>query len=532
MKLIFITGWTVSGLGKWVTTASIAKLLQSSWLKIWVIKMDPYLQVDAWTMSPYEHWEVFVTQDGWETDLDLWNYERFLWIWLSKNHNITTWKVYQNVINKERAWEYCWKTVQIIPHITDEIKDNIYNIWSDNDITLIEVWGTVWDIESLPFLEAIRQCKRDIWKENVYYIHITLLLTLDFSWEVKTKPIQHSVVKLREYGIQPDMLVCRTSSSISNKLLEKISMLCDIDKENIIEWKNVSTIYEVPEKFKIQNLDKIILNYFWYKKYSDIKQWNKLVSKIIHPKKKVVIWIIWKYVEFWDTYKSITEALIHTWASLEVKIDINWIDSDLLENDFYTDRLGEYVIQEKLDAILIPWGFWNRWVEWMIHATKYARENNIPFLWICLWMQVAVLEYARNVCGLPNAQSQEMDYNTKEPVIHIMEEQKNIKNLWGTLRVWWYSAILKNNSLAHKLYKKTEISERHRHRYEVNWEYHDILIKNWLILSWLSPDKKLVEFIELKNHSYFIATQVHPEFTSSLEQPHPLFLWLINSINK
>jgi CTP synthase len=530
MKIIFVTWWTVSWLWKWVATASIAKLLQSSWLKIWVIKMDPYLQVDTWTMSPYEHWEVFVTNDGWETDLDLWNYERFLSISLTKANNITTWKVYLNVINKERAWVYLWKTVQIIPHITNEIKESIVNIAKENDITLVEVGWTVWDIESLPFLESIRQFKRDIWVKNVFYIHITLLLKLDFSGEVKTKPIQHTVIKLREYGIQPNMVVCRTNDSISNKHVEKISMLCDIDAENIIEWKNVPTIYDVPERFKIQNVDKAILEHFWYQnKHSNLTHWNNLVWKIINPKQSITIWIVWKYTKFEDTYKSIIESLVHAGAFYETRVKINWIDAELLENEFYNEKLDSFRDNEELDGILVPGWFWERWVEWMINAVTYARLNDIPYLWICLWMQVAVIEYTRNVLWILDAHSWEFDEKCKNKVIDLMESQKLITNKWWTMRLWSYSAILEKGSLAEKLYKKSEISERHRHRYEVNPKFHDKLLNAWLSLSWMSPDKKLVEFIELKNNKFFIATQAHPEFKSSLENPHPLFLWLVSS---
>lgn len=452
---------------------------------------------------------------------------------IKKENNITTWKVYLNVINKERAWDYLWKTVQIIPHITNEIKDNILNIAKDNDITLIEVGWTVWDIESLPFLESIRQLRRDIWRDNVFYIHLTLLLKLDFSGEIKTKPIQHTVIKLREYWIQPNMLICRTSESIPNKMIDKISMLCDIDSENIIEWKNVDTIYDVPEKFRIQDVWQKILKHFWYNdKKTNLNNWNNLVLRIINPKNEITIWIVWKYTEFEDTYKSVTESLIHAWAFYETKVNINWIDSELLENDFYSEKLNKFREDEKLDAILVPGWFWERGIEWMINSVTYARENNIPYLWICLWMQVAVIEYARNITNINNAFSREFDENCENNVIDIMESQKWITDMWWTMRLWSYSAIIKEWSLANKLYKSTNVSERHRHRYEVNPDFHERLQKSWLTLSWLSPDWKLVEFIEIKNHNYFIATQAHPEFKSSLEKPHPLFLWLINAAKK
>lgn len=530
MKLIFVTGGTVSGLWKWVTVSSIGKLLKSSWLKIWVLKMDPYLQVDAWTMSPYEHGEVFVTKDWWETDLDLWNYERFLGTDLSKNNNITTWSIYLSVINKERQGEYLWETVQIIPHITWEIKSKITDVAKLNDITIVEVWWTVWDIESLPFLEAIREFKRDIWRENVFYIHLSLLLKLDFSWEIKTKPIQHATSKLREYWIQANMLVCRTSESISPQIIEKISIMCDIDNENIIEGKNVKSIYEVPNKLKVQKVDRIILDYFGYKKKkSDLSNWNKLVRKIIIPKKEITISIIWKYTDFSDTYKSIVESLAHAWASKETKVNINWIDSELLENEFYEDKLNKLKGESKLHAILVPWGFWNRWIEWMINWVNFARQNNIPYLWICLWMQVAVIEYARNIANLKNANSSEFDINAKHKVIDIMETQKWIQNKWWTMRLWDYDTVLKKWSLAEKLYNKNKITERHRHRFEVNPKYIKDLEKAWLTICWTSPNTKLVEFIEISTHPYFIATQAHPEFKSRLEEAHPLFLGLVKA---
>jgi len=529
MKLIFVTGWTVSGLWKGVITASIAKLLQNSKLKVWVLKMDPYLQVDAGTMSPYEHWECYVTEDWWETDLDLWNYERFMWIPLKKENNITTGQVYLNVIEKERAWKYLWQTVQIIPHITNEIKDRILYVAKNNDITIIEVWWTVWDIESAPFLEAIRQFKRDLGRVNIFYIHLALLLELTFSGEIKTKPIQHTIIKLREYWISANMLVCRTEKDMNEDLKNKISMLCDIDIDKIIEWKNVPTIYEVPEKLREQNVWKIILEYFKFNNKIDLSFWNKIVENIKNPKKEITIWIIWKYTKFDDTYKSILESFVHSWAKLETKININFIESEDLENNNYIKILNEYRKKWELDWILIPWGFWNRWIEWMINATQFARENNVPFLWICLWLQVSVIEFARNVLNLKDANSSEFDENSDNKVIDIMIEQKNIKNLWWTMRLWSYDAVLKKNSLVEKLYDSNIISERHRHRYEVNLEFHNVLEKSWLIISWTSPDKKLVEFIEIENHPYFIATQAHPEFKSSLENPHQLFVWLIKS---
>lgn len=528
MKIIFVTWGSISWLWKWITASSIWRILKSSWLSIWMVKMDPYLQVDAWTMSPYEHGEVFVTEDWAETDLDLWNYERFTDENYWKDNNITTWKVYLNVINKERQWKYLWKTVQIIPHITNEIKSNILITAKRFDVTIVEVGWTVWDIESQPFLEAIRQMKKDIWKENILYLHVAPLLYLDFSWEIKTKLIQHSIIKLREYWILPDILVCRTNSEIDKKIKSKISMLCDIEYKNIIEAKNAKTIYEVPNALKKQNIDKIIMDLLkieW--KTANLIKWNKLVKKIIEPEKEITIWVIWKYVEFEDTYKSINEAFIHAWAANNTKVKLNWINSEKLETKDYKKILKKLRKEKKLSWILIPWGFWNRWSEWKINAVNFARTNNIPFLGICLWLQIAIIEFARNICWLKKANSIEFWDDIKDPVIDFMEEQKNISNKWWTMRLWSYEAILKKWSLAHQLYKSTDITERHRHRYEVNPNYHNILKENWMIFSWMSPDRKLVEFIELENHPYFIATQAHPEFKSRLDKPHPLFVWLV-----
>lgn len=530
MKIIFVTWGSMSGLWKWVTSASIWKLIGSSGKKVWMIKMDPYLQVDAGTMSPYEHWEVFVTDDWAEADLDLGNYERFTGENLTTDSNITSGKVYLSVINKERQWEYLWKTVQIIPHITNEIKDSIVKVASQYDVTIIEIGGTVWDIESQAFLEASRQMKKDIWKENILYVHVAPLLYLKYSWELKTKLIQHSVIKLREYGLQPDILVCRTEKHINSEIKNKISNFCDVRIENVIEAVDAKSIYKVPELFKSQNLDKIIIKSLWLGTIeADIRSWNKLVDKIISPKKEVTIWIIWKYTELEDTYKSITEALIHGWVANDAKVHLNWINSEELETSDFSSILSQHQKNNKLDGILIPWWFWERWVEGKINAAQFARENSVPYLWICLWLQVAVIEFARNLCNLNNSNSTEFNINTNNPVIDYMEEQKHITNKWWTMRLGSYEANLKKWSLAHKLYGKEVISERHRHRYEVNPKYHDVLIENWLSLSGMSPDRKLVEFIELSDHPYFIATQAHPEFKSRLESPHPLFSWLIQA---
>ena len=528
MKIIFVTWWAISGLWKWITSSSIWKIMKSAWINVWMIKMDPYLQVDAWTMSPYEHWEVFVTDDWWETDLDLWNYERFTDENLTKNSNITTWKVYLNVINRERKWDYLWQTVQIIPHITNEIKEEILYTAKKYELTIVEVWGTVWDIESQPFLESIRQLKNDLWPNNVFFVHVAPLLYLNYSWETKTKLIQHSVIKLREYWIIPNLIVARSEIKIDKSVKDKISLMCWVPKENVIDAINVKSIYQVPEKFKSQQIDKILFKHFWLKdKKANLIKWNKRVDKIINYIDIVNIAVIWKYVEFEDTYKSINEALIHSWVENNVKINAIWLSSE--DKEKLKQNLKELKEKKEIHWILIPWWFWKRWIEWKIYASKYARKNKIPYLGICLWMQVAVIDFARNECKLEDANSIEFDINCKNPVIDFMENQKKITKKWWTMRLWAYDTILKKWTLTYSLYNKKEISERHRHRYEVNINYHDILKDNWLVISWTSPDKKLVEFIELKDHPYFVATQAHPEFKSRLEKPHPLFVGLIKA---
>ncbi len=531
MKLIFVTWWVVSWLWKWITAASIWKLMKSAWYKVSMIKMDPYLQIDAWTMSPYEHWEVFVTDDGAETDLDIWHYERFINENLTWESSITSWKIYRTVINKERKWDYLGKTVQVIPHITDEIKNRIKKIAKNTDITIIEIWWTIWDIEAPHFIEAIRQMKKDVWHENILYVHVAPIIYLEASWEIKTKPIQHSVKELREAWIQADILICRSEVKITKWIKDKISSLCDVDIESVIEAKTAKNIYEVPIIFKNQWLDKTIQTKLWLKyKDSDIKIWEKYVNKLLNPKKETTIWIVWKYAEFKDAYLSLIESLYHAWANNDVKVKINWIQSDNFDDEKKCFEELDKMNQEwKLNWILVPWWFWWRWIEWKINTIKYARINNVPFLWICMWLQTAVIEFARNICGIKDATSSEFEIETKNAVIDYIPEQKNIENKWWTMRLWSYPAILKKWTLAYKLYWQENIKERHRHRYEVNPIYHEILEKNWLIISWLSPNKKLVEFIEIKEHKYFIATQAHPEFKSRLDNVHPLFDGLIKA---
>ena len=539
MKLIFVTGGAISGLGKWVTSSSIGRLIKSTGKSVGMVKMDPYLQLDAGTMSPYEHGEVFVTEDGGECDLDIGNYERFTDENLWKVNNITTWKVYQNVISKERAWEFLWKTVQLFPHIPNEIQEQILATAKNYDVTIIEVGGTIGDLENAPFLEAIRGFKRDLWEKSVFTCVVAPLLHLNYSWEVKTKLIQHSVSALRKTWVIPDAIICRTEMEMKDDIREKLARTCDIDDRAIIEAKNVETIYQVPEYFAKQGF----LEYIWEKLElwnlsSDLKNWNSLVAKITDCKQEVIIWVVGKYIQFEDTYKSITEAFIHGWVANDTKVKLEWIDSEKIEeenknisslNSYSLDKEQEAHKLTKVSGILVPGGFWERWVEGKILAVEYVRKNNIPFLGICLWLQVAVIESARNMCDLKDANSLEFDEKWSNLVIDLMEEQKSISAKWGTMRLGSYDAKLNSWSLAEKLYWSCKITERHRHRYEVNPKYHDILEQNGLVISGKSPTRDLAEFIEIKNHPFFIATQAHPEFKSRLEKPHPLFVGLVKA---
>ena len=533
MKYIFITGGVVSSLGKGITASSIGRLLKARGFKINMIKIDPYLQIDAGTMSPYEHGEVFVTDDGGETDLDLGNYERFVDICLKADNNITTGKVYWSVLSKERRGDYLGKTVQVIPHITNEIKDRIKTLGKESDITIVEIGGTVGDIESLPFLEAIRQFKKDVGRDNVLYIHVSLLPFIRTAGEVKTKPTQHSVKELRGIGIQPDILVCRTEIPIGEKTREKLALFCDVEKEAVIEARDARTIYEVPLNLEREGIGKLIAKKLKLNEINnaepDLKEWRAMVDRIINPLNEITIGIVGKYVILKDAYMSIMEALVHAGAKNDTKVNIEWISSEELENDTYEEILDNYRENELLDGILIPGGFGERGVDGKVNAVKYARENKIPFLGICLGMQCAVIEFARNVCNLKNANSTEFDEETPYPVIDLLPEQREIEEKGGTMRLGAYPAILKEGTLAHKLYGKTEVNERHRHRYEVNPEYHKILEENGLIISGTSPDGKLAEFVELPNHPYFIATQAHPEFKSRPNKPHPLFDGLVKA---
>ncbi|MBW9221917.1 CTP synthase (glutamine hydrolyzing) [Methanothermococcus sp. SCGC AD-155-C09] len=547
MKYIFITGGVVSSLGKGITASSIGRLLKARNFKINMVKIDPYLQIDAGTMSPYEHGEVFVTDDGGETDLDLGNYERFIDVSLKADNNITTGKIYKTVLEKERRGDYLGKTVQVIPHITDEIKRRIKKLGENYDITIVEIGGTVGDIESLPFLEAIRQFKKDVGKDNVLYVHVSLLPYIKTAGEVKTKPTQHSIKELRGIGIQPDILVGRTEVPIGEKIREKLALFCDVEKDAVIEARDAKTIYEVPlnlEKEGIGNLivEKLKLMEVYNKKHNnknikevikpDLSQWRAMVDRIINPLNEVNIAIIGKYVILRDAYMSIIEALVHAGAKNDTKVNIKWIGSEELDTKNYNEILDNYRENEVLDGILVPGGFGERGVNGKINAIKYARENKIPFLGICLGMQCAVIEYARNVCNLKEAHSTEFHEDTPHPVVDLLPDQVNLKEKGGTMRLGAYPAILKEGTLACSLYGSKKVYERHRHRYEVNPKYHDILESNGLIISGFSPDGKLAEFIELSDHPYFIATQGHPEFKSRPNKPHPLFDGLVKEALK
>jgi len=520
-KYIFITGGVISSLGKGIASASIGKILESRGFKITLIKCDPYLNVDPGTMNPYQHGEVYVTEDGAETDLDLGHYERFTNAKIRKINNITTGQVYNAVISRERRGDYLGKTVQVIPHITDEIKNRIKEVAVTEkvDIVIIEIGGTVGDIESLPFLEAARQFRVDAGQENVVYIHLTLVPYIRSADEIKTKPTQHSVGTLREIGIQPHILLCRTEKPLDDALKQKISLFCNVDKEAVIEAVDVRSIYEVPLVFKKQALDKIILKLLNLKsRDDDLRGWQKNVVEVtLHPRYKVNIAMVGKYIQLQDAYKSIYEAFMHAGIANNAKVAINKIDAGDIE------KFGPEKYLKGMQGILVPGGFGPRGVEGKIKAIQYARENNIPYLGLCLGMQCAVMEFSRNVCGLKDANSTEFNKNTAYPVISLLEEQRKIKNLGGTMRLGAQPCKIKKGTRAHAAYKKDLIFERHRHRYEFNNKYKKILERKGFVFSGIYPKNNLVEIIELKNHPFFVAVQFHPEFKSKPDKAHPLF---------
>ncbi|MDD5005405.1 MAG: CTP synthase [Candidatus Omnitrophica bacterium] len=520
-KYIFITGGVISSLGKGIASASIGKILESRGLKVTLMKLDPYINVDPGTMNPYQHGEVYVTEDGAETDLDLGHYERFTNAQTSKYNNITTGQIYNWVITKERHGDYLGKTIQVIPHITDAIKEKIKKCAevSKADIVIVEIGGTVGDIESLPFLEATRQFRLDMGYDNVLYIHLTLVPYIKAAGEIKTKPTQHSVGTLREIGIIPDVLVCRTEKPLSDSVKEKISLFCNVRTEAVIESPDVDSIYQIPLVFKKQILDEIILSHFkLICKFSDLKEWERnVVSKALNPKKGITIAVVGKYIELQDAYKSIYESLIHGGIYNDAKVEIKKIDSEDIQ------KKGPEEFLKGVSGVLVPGGFGYRGIEGKIKAIQFARENNIPFLGLCLGMQCAVIEFARHVCGLKNANSTEFDPKTKYPVISLLAEQNKISDLGGTMRLGAYPCKIKKGSLALTIYGRTLIYERHRHRYEFNNKYRKLFERKGLKFCGIYPKKNLVEIIELKNHPYFIAVQFHPEFKSKPDKPAPLF---------
>jgi CTP synthase len=513
-KYIFVTGGVISSLGKGITCASIGKILESRGLKVALMKFDPYINVDPGTMNPYQHGEVYVTEDGAETDLDLGHYERFTNAKTTRFNNVTTGQVYNAVISRERHGDYLGKTIQVIPHITDEIKQRVEKVAevSGADVIIAEIGGTTGDIESLPFLEAARQFRLCVGYNNVLYVHVTLVPYIKVAGEIKTKPTQHSVGTLREIGIQPDVLICRTEKPLSDEVKEKISLFCNVRKEAVIEAPDVESIYQVPLVFKNQILDEIILSHFnLICKFSDLKDWERsVVERALHPEYKVNIAVVGKYIELQDAYKSIYEALAHAGITNDAKVEVKKIDSEDVQKYTAEKFLKEYA------GILVPGGFGYRGIEGKIKAIKFAREQRIPFLGLCLGMQCAVIEFGRDVCNLKEANSTEFKPATRHPVISLLAEQKKVRDLGGTMRLGAYPCKIKKNSLASRVYGKVMIQERHRHRYEFNNKYKRLFEK-------IYPQKNLVEIVELKEHPYFVAVQFHPEFKSKPNNAHPLF---------
>jgi len=520
VRYVFVTGGVVSSLGKGITAASLGRLLKNRGLKVSVVKFDPYINVDPGTMSPYQHGEVFVTQDGAETDLDLGHYERFIDEDLSKNNNVTTGKIYESVIAKERRGDYLGHTVQVIPHITNEIKDRILRVGEGDayDVVIVEIGGTVGDIESLPFLEAIRQLKSDLGRERTLYIHVTLVPYIEAAGELKTKPTQHSVKELRSLGIQPDIIVCRTGQPLDDDLRAKIALFCDTPKNAVIQNVDAESIYEVPLLLRQEGLDKIACELLGLQcDEPEMSSWETMVSRLKNPESEVRIALVGKYVQLQDAYMSVTEAMRHAGIVNNCRIEIDWIQADGLEKSDVEALLG------RADGILVPGGFDQRGVEGKIAAANYARTHRIPFFGLCLGMQCAVVEFARNVCGMTGAHSAEFDRNTRYPVIDLMLEQKGVADLGGTMRLGSYPCRLLPGSLAGKAYGCAEVSERHRHRYELNNEFRGRLEEHGMVMSGVSPDGRLVEIIELSDHPWFVGTQFHPEFRSRPNNAHPLF---------
>jgi len=523
-KFIFVTGGVVSSLGKGLAAASIGRLLESRGFRVTLQKFDPYLNVDPGTMSPYQHGEVFVTDDGAETDLDLGHYERFTNSRLTRDHNLTTGRIYESIIQKERRGDYLGKTVQVIPHVTNEIKAAIKKVSVDADVVIVEIGGTVGDIESLPFLEAIRQLRQDLGRENSLFVHLTLVPYIGAAGELKTKPTQHSVKELRAIGIQPDILLCRTDRFLSKELKSKIALFCSVDEDAVITAKDVDSIYEVPAVLGAEGLDEIILKQLNLPlRESDMSQWQRLIERIKHPADEVQIAIVGKYVEFEESYKSLKEALVHAGLVQNLQTVIRWIEAEGVDGEGWQEQLRAY------DGILVPGGFGKRGIEGMIRAISFARTEKVPFFGICLGMQCSVIEFARNVCGLTDADSSEFNPATPHRVIYKLRELRGIDDLGGTMRLGAYPCALAAGSNTQKAYGETEISERHRHRYEFNREYEETLIAHGLKIVGASPDGNFVEVVEVEGHPWFVGCQFHPEFKSKPLTSHPLFKGFIHA---
>jgi CTP synthase len=519
-KYIFVTGGVVSSLGKGLAAASMGCLLESRGLKVNLMKFDPYLNVDPGTMSPFQHGEVFVTDDGAETDLDLGHYERFTHARLSRDNNWTTGRIYEQIIAKERRGDYLGKTVQVIPHVTNEIKAAMKKVAQDVDVAIVEVGGTVGDIESLPFLEAIRQMRQELGRDHTLFMHVTLVPFIAAAQELKTKPTQHSVKELLSIGIQPDILLCRTDRFLSKEIKSKIALFCNVEEEAVITAKDVASIYEVPLVFSREGVDSLVLRYLRLEaKERDLKDWEEIVYRVYNPKAEVTIGIVGKYVEYEDSYKSLKEALVHGALAHNLKLNLNWVEAEGLETGdrTYEEQLADY------DGLLVPGGFGKRGIEGMLIAIRYARENKVPYFGICLGMQTACIEFARNVCGLADANSSEFDPATPHRVIYKLRELRGVEELGGTMRLGAWTCKIEPGTLAHRIYGKLEISERHRHRYEFNREYEETLTAGGLRISGSTPDGTYVEMVELPDHPHFIGCQFHPEFKSKPLEPHPLF---------
>lgn len=526
-KYIFVTGGVTSSLGKGIISASLGKLLNSRGLKVTIQKFDPYINIDPGTLNPYEHGECYVTEDGAETDLDLGHYERFLNVRTSQANNVTTGRIYNNVITKEREGEYLGKTVQVIPHITDEIKKNFFALGEngDYDIVITEIGGSVGDIESLPFIEAMRQARWDLGPDNFIVIHLTLIPYLKAAGELKTKPTQHSVKMLLESGVQPDILVCRSEYPITTEMRKKLALFCNVPYNCVIQALDAESIYDVPLLMRKERLDERVIEKLRIPNGNEptLESWKEFLGKLKNPTKDVNIGLIGKYVELQDAYKSITEAFIHAGAYKECKVNVKWISSEFLDEETKEEKLKD------LDGMLIAPGFGERGMDGKVMAAKYARENKVPFFGICLGMQCAVIEFGRNVAGIKNAGSTELEREGIEPVIDLMEEQKKIKKKGGTMRLGAYPCVLKKGSQVAKIYNKSKILERHRHRYEFNNNYLKQFESKGLKAVGINPDSDLVEIIELKNHPWFIGTQFHPELKSTVLEPHPLFISFIEA---